>query len=158
MSNCVFFWQSIFRYANFALRYTTICEINKFLAKYSIQSFQCRLFKQIASFVHKIYFTQAPSNLYHEIAIFAHSVKSCCKRSARPLLLVPHFNLVSCGDRSFQSFSTKFINEYFISASQQLNIFKSNILSHFDKLFTRFAEIFVQFEISSKKFFKFKKC
>ncbi len=55
------------------------------------------------------------------------------------------------------SFSKKFINEYFINASQQLNIFESNILSHFDKLFTRFAEIFVRFEISSKTFFKFKK-
>ena len=156
---CNSYYFCLFKLFNFSFgSNANICEINKFLAKYNIHSFQCRLFIRIASFVHKIYFTQAPSNLYDEIAICAHPPKSRCTRSARPLLLVPHFNLVSCGDRSFQSFSTKFINEYFINASQQLNIFKSNILFHFDKLFTRFAEIFVQFEITSKTFFKFKKC
>ncbi len=65
---CSSYYFCLFKLFNFSFgSNANICEINKFLDKYNIHSFQCRLFIRITSFVHKIYFTQAPSNLYHKL-------------------------------------------------------------------------------------------
>ncbi len=73
---CNSYYFCLFKLFNFSFgSNANISKIGTFLAKYNIQSFQCRIFVRIASFVHKIYFTQAPSNVYNEIAVCAHPLQ-----------------------------------------------------------------------------------
>ena len=115
-------------------------------------SFQCRQFLRIATFIHKIYYNQAPINLYKQIAACVHPIKARMTRSTRPLLAIPHFQLSSCGDRSFQYFSALFINAFFVNSSHNLHIFKANLVKTIDESYQKFTNLFINFDIQAKSY------
>ena len=115
-------------------------------------SFQCRQFLRTATFIRKIYYNQAPINLYKQIAACVHPIKARITRSTRPLLAIPQFQLSSCGDRSFQYFSALFINAFFVNSSHNLHIFKANLVKIIDESYQKFTNLFMNFDIQAKSY------
>ncbi len=122
---------------------TTIQEVNSALVRYNTVSFQYRVFTKIAIFIHKIHYKQLPINLFNKISICAHPTKTTNTQSVRPLLRIPHFKLVTRGNRSFQFFATTFINECFIDSSCYQNLFKANVIKNINPLFLNLVLYFV---------------
>jgi hypothetical protein len=110
----------------------SIDEINQFLLKFNLYSFQHRSFYRISMFIFKVYFTQKPALLYAEIyknALLPSNARTRNQIAHTNLVRVPFFKH-KFGLNTFECFSANFINAFFNNIPSYIKDFKFYIADY----------------------------
>jgi hypothetical protein len=153
---CTCFYFCLFKLFNWNFEKTeSISDINQFLIKFNLYSFQHRCFYRISMFIYKVYFYQKPPLLYDEIhknALLPSNSRLRSQLVHTNLIRVPFYKH-KFGLSTFEYFGANFINTFFNNIPSNIQEFKVHLMDNLTNFYLKFCEIFSKFYLKTKTFF-----